>query len=79
MDQVQNTTAEYSKKLVSKANFLTVYDFAVLRGITSLSNFITSTIVKPAEVVTILFSFPSHQIFSPRLYGGGNMEHLIWT
>ena len=41
------------KKLVSKTNFLTVYDFAVLRGITSLSNYITSTIIKPAEVIVL--------------------------
>ena len=29
------------------------YDFAVLRGITSLSNYITSTIIKPAEVIVL--------------------------
>jgi len=51
MDSVQADTVEYLKKLVSKTNFLTVYDFAVLRGITTLSNYITSTIIKPAEVM----------------------------
>ena len=63
MDKVQNMTAEYLKKLVSKSNFLTVYDFAVLRGITSLSNFITSTIIKPAEVNMIFISFSSQHLF----------------
>ena len=51
MDSVQADTVEYLKKLLSKTNFLTVYDFAVLRGITTLSNYITSTIIKPAEVM----------------------------
>jgi len=51
MDSVQAQTVEYLKKLVSKTNFLTVYDFAVVRGITSLSSYITSTIIKPAEVM----------------------------
>ena len=50
MDSAQAQTVEFLKKLVSKTNFLTVYDFAVLRGITSLSSYITSTIIKPAEV-----------------------------
>ena len=55
MDSVQADTVEYLKKLVSKTNFLTVYDFAVLRGINTLSNYITSTIIKPAEVYRKLF------------------------
>ena len=57
MDKVQDATVEYLKKLVSKTNFLTVYDFAVLRGITSLSSYITSTIIKPAEVAAQIFLF----------------------
>jgi len=51
MDSVQAETAEYLKNLVSKTNFLTVYDFAVSRGINSLSSYIMSTIIKPAEVM----------------------------
>ena len=50
MDAVQAKTVEYLKRLVSKTNFLTVYDFAVLRGINTLSSYITSTIIRPAEV-----------------------------
>ena len=55
MDSVQAQSAEYLKTLVSKSNFLTVYDFAVLRGIKNLSSYIMSTIIKPAEVILNTF------------------------
>ena len=51
MDAFQADTVEYLKKLVSKSNFLTLYDFAVLRCITTLSTYITSTIIMPSEVM----------------------------
>ena len=57
MDSVQAQSAEYLKTLVSKSNFLTVYDFAVLRGIKNLSSYIMSTIIKPAEVILNIFKY----------------------
>ena len=51
MDAVQSKAVEQMKKKIDKRNFLQIYDFAVRRGISSLSNYITATIIKPAEMV----------------------------
>ena len=79
MNKVQDATVEYLKKLVSKTNFLTVYDFAVLRGITNLSSYITSTIIKPAEVAAQIFALLFLIFFILRLFGGESTELLILT
>lgn len=51
MEQVQDQTAEILKKLVNKTNFITLYDFSVLRGIGSLSSYIYYTVIKPEESI----------------------------
>ena len=76
MDSVQAETAEYLKNLVSKTNFLTVYDFAVSRGINSLSSYIMSTIIKPAEVVLILTD--ARRFFTFTIFFSGHAQEEVW-
>jgi hypothetical protein len=50
MEEVHSLAAEFLKNFVSKTDFITLYNFAVHRGIETLKTFITSTLIRPEEV-----------------------------
>lgn len=51
MESAQALAAEFLQSLVTKTDFVTVYNFAVNRGIETLVNYIKSALIRPEEAM----------------------------